>query len=483
MNDPFPLYFTLHLELAIRGKDGKKNLGQVKQNKQSLVYSSLLTCHHQTNTSIFFFDKDKTASFQIPTSKTSLFSFRPITTTAPTTANHLGNRHQNLKTTAFIDPVHLLMCKSKKSTDTTQSLTPKSNRSKKPFSSSSSSSSSSFANFPSSSLNFFSSSNTNHKNTSSSSNSHSIKPSLRNIKASLPENPNIYTFPEICKATNNFLSKPYSSSSSSTSWRCEIRRKEVILIQRKLRRRDPIELPELQQRLSVICRIHHSSLNPNFTVLSNWVSRMQIATDIAHGLDYIHHCSDKDSSFVHNHVKCSSVIVVEDSLNAKICHFGVADLCGEMEKSEGRIEGTRGYMAPEFQLSGLVTQKCDVYAFGVVVLELISGEEALRYVFDEESKGFKRVSVIEGAKKAVGDREGCGSRVRSWVDRRLKDSYPVEVAEKMVAIGLECVEEEPEKRPDMEQVAVRVSKLYLESKNWAEKIGLPIDFSVSMAPR
>lgn len=301
----------------------------------------------------------------------------------------------------------------------------------------------------------------------------------------------------------------------------------MIIFQRKFRRRDPIELPELQQRLSIICRSHHSSLikllgaatsgnciylvyefvnganlatclrnpqNPSYTILSNWLSRMQVATDIAHGLDYIHHCAASNSGFIHNHIKSSSILVAEDSLNAKICHFGTADLCGELEGSErseartlGRsnskgmkIEGTRGYMSPEFQANGIVTQKCDVYAFGVVVLELVSGEEALRYVFDESSGGFSRVSVIEKAREAVDS--GAGG-VRSWVDRRLKDSYPVDVAEKMVVVGLECVVEDPEKRPDMEQVAVRVSKLYLESKNWAEKIGMPIDFSVSMAPR
>jgi serine/threonine protein kinase len=145
-----------------------------------------------------------------------------------------------------------------------------------------------------------------------------------------------------------------------------------------------------------------------------------------------------------------------------------------------KIEGTRGYMAPESQSIGGKTQKGDVYAFGVVILELVSGEEALRYVFDEGGGGYKRISVIERAREvvAVG-----GGELRKWVDKRVKDSYPVEVALKIVLLGLECVDDDPENRPDMGQVEVRVSKLYLESKNWAEKIGLPTDFSVSMAPR
>lgn len=198
-------------------------------------------------------------------------------------------------------------------------------------------------------------------------------------------------------------------------------------------------------------------------------------------------------------------------MNARICHFGTSELCGETvsdvpdpatsgeitaEKSDGgggggkktlkrsksrslKVEGTRGYMAPEFQFTGIPTQKCDIYAFGVVILELLSGEEPLKYRLEEGTDGgYRRVGVIETARAAVE-----GGDLRLWIDRRLRDSYPVDVAENMVRVGLECVEEDPNKRPDMGRVAVLVSKMYLESKNWADRIGLPADISVSLAPR
>lgn len=348
--------------------------------------------------------------------------------------------------------------------------------------------------------------------------------SLSSLREQLPETAHVYEFSEIRAATNNFLAKKFSSSSSSASWRCAVRGNDVVVFQRKFRRQ--INAEELRGRLSLICKMHHSSLiklrgasvsgnyiylvydyvhgasladcirnpkNPNFTVLSNWMSRIQIATDIAHGLDYIHHSTGSNSNFIHNHIKSSSIIVSEPSLNAKICHVGTAELCGGMNREEEpqsggyrrsdsrvmKFEGTRGYMAPEFQENGVPTKKTDVYALGVVILELLSGKEALRYEVDEEGGGYRRVSVIETAREAA---EGEG-RVRWWVDKRLRDSYPVEVAGRVLRVGLECVEEDPERRPDMTLVAGRVSKLYLESKAWAEKMGVPTDFTVTLVPR
>ncbi|XP_021295720.1 lysM domain receptor-like kinase 3 isoform X2 [Herrania umbratica] len=418
------------------------------------------------------------------------------------------------------------MCRSKKSTEVIQPRSSKrpsfSSSSQTPKTPKSVSSLSDPSSSTSAANNLVLSSSYFLNNSSSYSSSSQISGTLSTFKAFLPENPHIYNFSDICSATDNFLAKRFSSSSSSSSWLCNLQGKQVVIFQRKLRR--AIELDDLVHNLSVICRSHHSSLikllgvslsgnyiylvyeyvqganlgdclrnakNPSFTILSTWISRMQIADDIAHGLDYIHHCSGLETSFTHNHIKISSILVAEDSLRAKICQFGTAELCGEVAKEERskslkrsnskvmKIEGTRGYMAPELQSSGLVTQKCDVYAFGVVVLELLSGQEALKFSVDEGNGGYKRVSVIDTAREAAA---GGSAGVRRWVDRRFKDSFPVDVAEKMVLLALECVEEDPGKRPDMNKVAGQVSKSYLESKNWADKIVLPTDISISMAP-
>ncbi|KAI4384051.1 hypothetical protein MLD38_009822 [Melastoma candidum] len=433
---------------------------------------------------------------------------------------------------------------------------------------------------------------------SARSNTSASAPSLSNIKHYLPESPHIYPLSHLLPPSSS--SSPSLLTPSST-WHSVLpgTDRRITVTPRKLRR--PVTPAQLQLLLSVICRSHHSSivslvgasvsgnyvylvyefvkgatlsdclrnrLNPGFTVLSSWMSRVQIASDVAHGLDYMHHCTGTgggQSGFVHNHISSESVIVVEPSLNARICDFGAAELCGEVElefgfgteeaelasscrsgdlilgnsigsdrgnsssnqkvllgldideselgkktghsanlddvakvsigggdrdqkvvlkrsKSRGvKLEGIRGYMAPEYVASGIPMQKSDVYAFGVVLLELLSGEEALRYVFDEANEGvYSRVSVVESARGAA---RGGTAGVRRWMDKRLKDSYPVDVAEKMMRLALECVGDDASKRPDMGHIAVLISKLYLESKNWAEKFSLPVDFSVSMAPR
>ncbi|XP_027157445.1 lysM domain receptor-like kinase 3 [Coffea eugenioides] len=375
-------------------------------------------------------------------------------------------------------------------------------------------------------------------NSSVGTTSASSRTSLSSLHLSLPEHAHIYDFSEIRSATNNFLAKRYStSSSSSQSWRCELNGKDVIIFQRKIHQ--TIHESELRSKLSVICKSHHKCLikllgasisndhiylvyefisgsnlstclrnprNPDFTVLSTWMSRMQIATDLANGLNYIHTAAGFSISLVHKYVKSSGIIITEPSLNARICHFGAAELCSETERyergeiteeelpelrrsgSRGRqFEGVRGYMSPEFKSTGLATQKSDVYAFGVVILELLSGEEPLKYKYDKASGDYRKISIIDSATEAVetgGEgNETVEGRLRRWVDKRLKDSFPVEVAEKLIRLVLECAHVDPNKRPDMRRVAGKISKLYLDSKMWSDRVRLPTDFSVSLAPR
>ncbi|RRT70691.1 hypothetical protein B296_00001756 [Ensete ventricosum] len=307
--------------------------------------------------------------------------------------------------------------------------------------------------------------------------------SLASLRKSLPEAPVFYTFPELYSATGNF--HPDRLPGAKAGWRCCLRGKDVVVFQHRFRGPDQTNLP------ARLAESHHSSLvrllgaslagdhvylvheytpgaslldclrnprNPKFTPLSTWISRMQIASDIAHGLEYIHLHSS-----VHNRLKSSSVIVTEPGFQARICHFGAADLAGETSEEDGDADSIRSL--------------------------LISGEEPLKYGYgsgggSDHVRVSQRVSLIDTARKVIGGRKE-GDRqgdVRRWVDPRLRDSYPVEAAEALLRLALQCVEEAAA-RPDMTWVAGRVSKLYLDSEAWAEAVEPATEMSVSIGPR
>ncbi|CAN0928048.1 Protein STRUBBELIG-RECEPTOR FAMILY 8 [Linum grandiflorum] len=110
------------------------------------------------------------------------------------------------------------------------------------------------------------------------------------------------------------------------------------------------------------------------------------------------------------------------------------------------------YMSPELLREGIATHESDVYAFGVLLLELISGKEPLTYRYDEASKVYVRTSIVETARAMF---EGGGGdtedeeKVKRWVDGRLNSLFPAKVAMKAIQVALLCVAEDPESRPDM----------------------------------
>jgi serine/threonine protein kinase len=247
--------------------------------------------------------------------------------------------------------------------------------------------------------------------------------------------------------------------------------------------------------------------NPSYTPLSTWISRAQVSSDIATGLEYIHLHS---SASFHGRLSSSAILVTEQpSLRALISLYGAADLSGDVGPTSDE-ESRRGYVAPEL-LSRITSasHSSDVYAFGVLLLELISGEEPVKYRLDKGAilymihsvhlktqrdtklitfltgtKAMKQVSVIDKATNVMkGEEEERKGKVRRWVDRRLNDSFPVEAAERLIQIAGKCVDQDPAARPDMTWVAGKVSKVFLESEMWFNRLRVPTEISVSVGPR
>ncbi|CAL9100301.1 unnamed protein product, partial [Musa textilis] len=115
-----------------------------------------------------------------------------------------------------------------------------------------------------------------------------------------------------------------------------------------------------------------------------WKKRLSIALDVARGVEYLHNLAHQ--SFIHRDLKPSNILLGDD-MKAKVADFGLVRLApdGKGCSVETRLAGTFGYLAPEYAVTGRVTTKADVFSFGVILMELITGRKALDESQPEES--------------------------------------------------------------------------------------------------
>ncbi|XP_023638058.1 serine/threonine-protein kinase CDG1 [Capsella rubella] len=108
----------------------------------------------------------------------------------------------------------------------------------------------------------------------------------------------------------------------------------------------------------------------------DWITRIKIARGAAKGLAYLH--NEAENPVIYRDLKASNILL-DDEYNAKLSDFGLAKFgpSKDMSHVSTRVMGTHGYCAPEYAYSGKLTAKSDIYSFGVVLLELISGRKAL----------------------------------------------------------------------------------------------------------
>lgn len=116
----------------------------------------------------------------------------------------------------------------------------------------------------------------------------------------------------------------------------------------------------------------------------SWTQRLSIALDVARGMEYLHSLAHQ--SFIHRDLKSSNILLGDD-FRAKVSDFGLVKLAPDREMSVAtRLAGTFGYLAPEYAVTGKVTTKVDVFSFGVVLMELLTGLTALDEHRSEESR-------------------------------------------------------------------------------------------------
>lgn len=188
---------------------------------------------------------------------------------------------------------------------------------------------------------------------------------------------------------------------------------------------------ELMDNGSLETQLHGPSSGSNLT----WHSRMKIALDTARGLEYLH--ENCKPSVIHRDLK-SSNILLDSSFNAKLSDFGLAIMDGAQNKNNIKLSGTLGYVAPEYLLDGKLTDKSDVYAFGVVLLELLLGRRPVEKLAESQCQ-----SIVTWAMPQLTDR----SKLPNIVDPVIRYTMDLKHLYQVAAVAVLCVQPEPSYRP------------------------------------
>ncbi|KAE8688998.1 Proline-rich receptor-like protein kinase PERK1 [Hibiscus syriacus] len=174
-----------------------------------------------------------------------------------------------------------------------------------------------------------------------------------------------------------------------------------------------------------------------------WERRLKIAIGSAKGIAYLH--EDCSPTIIHLDIKASNILL-DPRLEAKVSDFGLAkiflDASPYVTHISTRVMGTFGYLAPEYALTGKLTDKSDVYSYGVMLLELITGHRAII-----ELESSVNHSLVDWVTRALEDND-----FEALVDLRLNGAYNNSKMATMVSCAAACIRQSAWLRPRMIQV-------------------------------
>ncbi|VVA95484.1 unnamed protein product [Arabis nemorensis] len=171
-----------------------------------------------------------------------------------------------------------------------------------------------------------------------------------------------------------------------------------------------------------------------------WDTRLKIAIEAAQGLTFLH---NSEKSVIYRDFKASNILL-DSNFNAKLSDFGLAKHgpINGFSHVTTRVMGTHGYAAPEYMATGHLYVRSDVYGFGVVLLELLTGLRAV-----DPNRPSAQQNLVEWAKPILQKK-----KIQKMMDPRLEQKYPPLAVVRTADLILRCLEADPKNRPPMDEV-------------------------------
>lgn len=191
-----------------------------------------------------------------------------------------------------------------------------------------------------------------------------------------------------------------------------------------------------------------------------WNQRLKICLDVAVALQYMHHIMNP--SYVHRNIKSRNIFLDED-FKAKIGNFGMAR-CVEDDTKDPEFHSTNpaswslGYLAPEYIHQGVVSTSIDIFAYGIVLLEVLSGQTPITR---PNEKGEGTVWLSEKIKSILLSENA--DELREWMDSALGENYSFDAAVTLANLARTCIEEDPSLRPSAGEIVDKLLRLVEEA--------------------